>query len=216
MKGDSIVIEAHHLRAAGCIVPLLLPLLEQTPGRHAVSIAGQSGSGKSETAAALAEALDGQTIACAILQQDDYFVYPPKTNDGTRRADIGWVGLQEVRLDLMDAHVQAFLDGAAQIEKPLVEYESDSISSEIMPFGDARVLIAEGTYTTLLEHCRTHVFIDRTYLETRAHREKRMRDASELDPFIDHVLEIEHGIISSHKSLAQIIVDADYSAFPVS
>jgi hypothetical protein len=112
--------------------------------------------------------------------------------------------------------VQAFLDGAVQIEKPLVEYESDSISSEIMPFGDARVLIAEGTYTTLLEHCRTHVFIDRSYLETRAHREKRMRHASELDPFIDSVLEIEHGIISSHKSLAQIIVDADYSAFPAS
>ena len=216
MKGDSIVVEAHHRRAAECIVPLLLPLLEQSPGRHAVSIAVQSGSGKSETAVALAETLDRQRIVCAVLQQDDYFVYPPKTNDGTRRADIGWVGLQEVRLDLMDAHVQAFLDGAAQIEKPLVEYESDSISSEIMPFGDARVLIAEGTYTTLLEHCRTHVFIDRTYLETRAHREKRMRDASELDPFIDRVLEIEHGIISSHKSLAQIIVDADYSAFPAS
>ena len=216
MKGDSIVIEAHHRKAAEGIVPLLLPVLKQSPGRHAVSIAGQSGSGKSETAAALAETLDRQKIACSILQQDDYFVHPPKTNDGTRRTDIGWVGPQEVRLDLMDAHVQAFLDGAAQIEKPLVEYESDSISNEIMPFGDARVLIAEGTYTTLLEHCRTHVFIDRTYLETRAHREKRMRDASELDPFIDRVLEIEHGIISLHKSLAQIIVGTDYSAFPAS
>jgi hypothetical protein len=43
-----------------------------------------------------------------------------------------------------------------------------------------------------------------------------MRDASELDPFIDRVLEIEHGIISLHKSLAQIIVGADYSAFSAS
>ena len=83
-----------------------------------------------------------------------------------------------------------------------------------MKLGDERVLIAEGTYTTLLDNCKTHVFIDRTYLETRAHREKRMRDKSELDPFIDRVLEIEHGIISSHKPRAQIVVDKDYNAHP--
>ena len=74
------------------------------------------------------------------------------------------------------------------------------------------VLIAEGTYTTLLESALTHVFIDRSYRETRAHREKRKRDAAELDPFIDTVLEIEHGIISAHKARAQIVIDGDYTA----
>jgi len=214
MRGDSIVIEPHHRKAAQGILPLLIAVLESSPGRYAVSIAGQSGSGKSETAAALSEALSTHEIASAILQQDDYFVYPPKTNDRTRRADIDWVGPQEVKLDLMDAHVRDFLNGAVAIEKPLVDYDSDSIASERLQFGEARVLIAEGTYTTLLEHCRTHVFIDRTYLQTRAHRQKRMRDTAELDPFIDRVLEIEHGIISAHKALAQIIVDADYNATP--
>ena len=212
MRGDSIVIEAHHRKAASGIAPLLLLVLEALAERHSVSIAGQSGSGKSETAAALSEALAVHQIASVILQQDDYFVYPPKTNDRTRRADIDWVGPQEVKLDLMDAHVREFLDGATAIEKPLVDYESDTITSEFMEFGDAHVLIAEGTYTTLLEHCQTHVFIDRTYLQTRAHRQKRMRDAAELDPFIDRVLEIEHGIISAHKPRAQIIVDTDYNA----
>ncbi|NNE84413.1 MAG: hypothetical protein HKN28_10635 [Alphaproteobacteria bacterium] len=212
MRGDSIVIEEHHRRAANGIVPLLLPLLQAPPERYSVSIAGQSGSGKSETAAALSEALAEHQIASVILQQDDYFVYPPKTNDHTRRADIDWVGPQEVKLDLMDEHLRAFLDGAREIEKPLVDYESDSVITERMEFGDARVLIAEGTYTTLLKHCQTHVFIDRTYLQTRAHREKRMRDAAELDPFIDRVLEIEHGIISAHKPRAQIVVDTNYNA----
>ena len=202
MLGDSIVVEPHHRKAAGGIVELLLPLLEDSGERHTVSIAGQSGSGKSETAKALAEALAEQGIGSVILQQDDYFVFPPKTNDKTRRADIDWVGPQEVKLALMDEHVQAFLDRAGEIGKPLVDYESDSVGSEVMTFGDERVLIAEGTYTTLLDNCRTHVFIDRTYLETRAHREKRMRDKSELDPFIDRVLKIEHGIISSHKPRA--------------
>ena len=214
MLGDSIVVEPHHRKAASDVVALLLPTLEGATDRHTISIAGQSGSGKSETAKALAEALAEYDIDSVILQQDDYFVYPPRTNDKTRRADIGWVGTQEVKLALMDEHVRAFLDRAGEISKPLVDYESDSIGSEVLKFGGERVLIAEGTYTTLLDNCKTHVFIDRTYLETRAHRQKRMRDESELDPFIDSVLEIEHGIISGHKPRAQIVVDADYNASP--
>lgn len=211
MRGDSVVVEAQHRRAATGILALIRPVFEASAERQTVSIAGQSGSGKSETAVALAEALHDIGLPGTILQQDDYFVHPPRTNDQTRRRDIGWVGPQEVRLDLMDQHVGAFLAGAAEIEKPLVDYATDSIGSEVMAFGDARVLIAEGTYTTLLAHCRTHVFIDRTYHETRAHRVKRMRDKAELDPFIDQVLEIEHGLISAHKAAAHIIISADFS-----
>lgn len=212
MLGDSIVVEPHHRKAASGIVALLLPLLEASTKRHTVSIAGQSGSGKSETAMALSDALAERDIASSILQQDDYFVHPPKTNDRTRRDDIDWVGPQEVKLNLMDEHLQAFLDGAQEIGKPLVDYDGDTIKSELMKLSGKRVLIAEGTYTTLLKNCETHVFIDRTYLETREHRKKRMRDVTELDPFIDRVLEIEHGIISAHKPRAQIVVDTDYNA----
>ena len=125
--------------------------------------------------------------------------------------DISWVGTQEVRLDLMDEHLEAFSKGAARIEKPLVDYEKDTILSESMETGDARVGIADGTYTTLLQNVMCRVFIDRDYLDTRAHREKRRRDESELDPFIDKVLEIEHEIISAQRDLANIIVNRDYS-----
>ncbi len=216
MRGDSIVIEPHHRKAAEGIARFVLRTLDLTDGRIGVTIAGESGSGKSETAAALADVLAEQGIGSVIFQQDDYFVYPPKTNDKTRRADIAWVGPQEVKLDLMDAHMRAFLDGAASIEKPLVEYERDAVDSEVMETGNARVAIAEGTYTTLLASATHRAFIDRDYSQTRKHREKRNRDASELDPFIDGVLEIEHGIISSHKAKADIIVNDDYSVSPAS
>ena len=69
MQGDSIVIEAHHRKAAAGCVPLLLPLLEASSERYTVSIAGESGSGKSETAVALSEALAEHDITSAILQQ---------------------------------------------------------------------------------------------------------------------------------------------------
>ncbi len=211
MRGDSIVVEAHHVRAASGISELVLPLIEGQGGRYTITIAGESGSGKSETATALAEALEAAGKSCLILQQDDYFVYPPKTNDRTRRADIAWVGPQEVHLDLLDAHLKAFREGEAVIEKPLVIYEDDTITSERLEIGGAEVAIAEGTYTTLLANVDTRVFIDRDYEETREHRNKRKRNAAELDPFIDKVLAIEHQIISAHKALAQVIVNDDYS-----
>ncbi len=210
MLGDSIVVEKHHLEAAAGIVEIVLPLIERHPGKYTISIAGESGSGKSETATALAAALNTSGKSCLILQQDDYFIYPPKTNDQTRRADIGWVGPQEVRLDLLDADLQSFRGGSSVIAKPLVIYEEDRITTERLDVGDSQVLIAEGTYTTTLSNVNTHVFIDRDYLQTRSHRDKRRRSDAELDPFIEKVLAIEHEIISAHKALAQLIVDKDY------
>jgi len=211
MKGDSIIVEEHHRKAAEGVVPVLLPLLQTSNKRYTVSVAGQSGAGKSETAMAIAQALEPYGIKSVVFQQDDYFVHPPKTNDATRRANISWVGTQEVRLDLMDEHLQQFLEGATRIEKPLVDYAQDSVGCEEIEPGSAQVAIADGTYTTLLKNVNCHVFIDRDYHDSRAHREKRRRDDSELDPFIDRVLQIEHEIISANKRLADILVNKDYS-----
>ncbi|HSS65131.1 MAG TPA: hypothetical protein VLS27_11920 [Gammaproteobacteria bacterium] len=211
MRGDSIVVEEHHLKAAAGITKLLLPEIERHSGKYTITIAGESGSGKSETATALAGALEAAGKPCLILQQDDYFVYPPKTNDRARRADIGWVGPQEVHLDLLDAHLRSFRQGDPVIQKPLVIYEADSITSERLDISGAEVAIAEGTYTTLLSSVDTRVFIDRDYEDTRAHRNKRRRNEAELDPFIDKVLAIEHDIISAHKAKAQLVVNKDYS-----
>lgn len=211
MRGDKIIVEAHHRDAAKAILPIILPKIEAAKGKYTLSVAGESGSGKSETATAIAELLAARNLPSYIFQQDDYFVHPPKTNDRVRRQDIDWVGPQEVRLDLLDGHLRDFLDGAARIEKPLAIYEEDRITSEIAATDEAHVAIAEGTYTSLLDHAKTKIFIARNYLDTRAHREKRKRDSSELDPFIDDVLQIEHRIISAHGSRADIVIEKDYS-----
>lgn len=211
MEGDRIVIEPHHEKAARAIDEWLESHDMPNDERIVITVAGESGSGKSETAAALAEALGRRGIDSVIFQQDDYFVYPPKSNDRARRDDIDWVGPGEVRLDLLDEQLQQFRDGATRLHKPLVRYAADRIDEETIDLHGFRVAIAEGTYTTLLASADVHVFIDRTWEQTRAHREKRSRDAAELDPFIDRVLAIEHEIISGHRDRADLIVDADYA-----
>ena len=130
MRGDVIIVEEHHRSAAEAIAPTLLTAIAIAGGKYTITVAGESGSGKSETATAIAEVLEEAGISSFILQQDDYFVYPPKSNDAARRKDISWVGTQEVKIDLLSAHMKAFLDGADGMKKPLVDYASDSVGED--------------------------------------------------------------------------------------
>ena len=209
MRGDKILVQEHHNRAAVAISKILLPRLKGTAGRYAISIGGESGSGKSELAVATSEALEKEGISTIILQQDDYFVYPPHTNDSMRRQDITRVGPSEVSLDLLDDHVHSFLSGATTIEKPLVLYQEDRIVSETLQLDRVDVMIVEGTYSTLLKNVNSRIFIDRTNKQTRAARLKRNREPA--DAFLERVLEIEHGIISTHKHLADIVVTSSFA-----
>ena len=111
MFGDKIIIEQQHKDAGGIIGLHILSSMEGFQGKFMITISGESGSGKSETATALSQSLTKSKISNVILRQDDYFVYPPKTNNFMRRKDKNWRGMKEVKLDLLDTHVQAFKNG---------------------------------------------------------------------------------------------------------
>ena len=208
MRGDVIIVEEHHRKAAAIIAEHIAAAIHECPRRYTITVAGESGSGKSETAQALAEALGELGIACGVYQQDDYFVLPPRSNDARRREGIDWVGTGEVKLALLDDHLLAAREGADEVAKPLVLYDEDTVVEETMSLQGLKVLIAEGTYCTTLSNVDTRVFIARNRLETMAARKKRAREAT--DPFIEEVLKIEHAIISQHKADADIVITRDY------
>ncbi|MCB0209728.1 MAG: hypothetical protein KDJ52_10375 [Anaerolineae bacterium] len=208
MKGDVIIIEDYHYTAALEIVDYLLPKIQAKQGRYTITVAGESGSGKSEMGQAIATVLNYKEILAGVFQQDDYFIYPPKTNHNTRLKDISWVGPQEVKLALLDEHLKAAWDGEEEVVKPLVIFAEDRIEEETMTLKGLNVLIAEGTYTSLLENVDARVFLTRNRLETMESRRKRGREP--MDPFFEEVLEIEHDIISKHKARADVIVNNEF------
>jgi uridine kinase len=208
MRGDKLVILEHHIRAAGFVKDALLKEVLGTEGKYGITVAGESGSGKSEIAEALAEHLRKEGVKSIILQQDDYFVYPPKTNSEMRKQDISLVGLSEVKLDLLERNLQDYLDGKPIVEKPLVDFDQDKIETEELAINDAKVVIIEGTYTTLICNANRHVFIDIDYFGTRKARERRARE--EQDDFLEKILKIEHEIIAANKPKADIIIDENY------
>jgi uridine kinase len=212
MKGDSLVVEAHHRRAAAEVAPRVLASVAGSPGRYVITVAGESGSGKSETAAATAdELLRLGGIRSVILGQDDYFLLPPHSNDARRRADPDWLGPHcEVALDVLQANIDAARAGASSIEKPVVDYDGNRVDAETVSLDGVRVLIAEGTYVSLLRHVDCRIFIARNRLETLAHRQKRNRGTEAFDPFIESVLVTEHKIIAGHRALADVILTRDF------
>jgi uridine kinase len=208
MKGDRIIVQPYHEAAARQLAGLMLCEITGLRKRFIVTIAGESGAGKSEIAAALADVLANHHVQSTILQQDDYFVYPPRTNAAMRRKDIDHVGPSEVRLGLMDENLKQVMAGAHTIVKPLVDFDADSIGEERVELDDIVVVLAEGTYTTLLENVHRRVFVDRTLMDTKEARVLRGREAQ--DDYLEQILAIEHEIISSHKPRADFVVTRDH------
>jgi uridine kinase len=205
MIGDKLVITEYHRENGKKVAAAVREKIAVTNRIFTITVAGESGSGKSETAATTAEELEKQGLKVVILGQDDYFKLPPKSNAAKRRKDIAWVGPQEVHLGLMDDHLKAAKDGEKEITKPLVYFEEDRIGNETLSLDGVQIVIAEGTYTTMLDEADFHAFINATYHTTLAHRKERARDETE-GAFIEQVLEIEHKIISKNKAKAAVVL----------
>jgi uridine kinase len=210
MEGDIIIIEEHHKRAAGQIVKMIIDDIYDTKEKYIITVGGESGSGKSEIAVSIANEFKARGIKCYIFQQDDYFIYPPKTNSKIRKNNINWVGTKEVKIGLLDSHLKSIKQGNNKIVKPLVIFKDNKITEETVNIDECKVVIAEGTYTTLLKNVDKHIFIDSDMRRTLAARRKRNREKQ--DEFLEKVLTIEHNIISSHRQNAEITITKDFNA----
>lgn len=148
-----------------------------------MSVAGESGAGKSTLAQAIVDCRKASGSPAALLHLDDYYRYPPAENHARRVADLSRVGPGEVRMDALD---RAARERAAS--EPLV--------------------VVEGTWATRLSSPAVHVFLERTYLDTRADRVARGRDL--IDEFTPRILAIEHALIAVQPALAHLRVTPDW------
>lgn len=204
--------------AVNIVGPLLgalqqrLTATEATRERFVIGVAGESGSGKTTTAAALALGLTTHGIPAALLSQDNYFIRPPRTNHAHRVADLTAVGPQEVRLELMAEHIAAFRSGVEAIMAPLVNYPANRFDEQRLELHHLRVLVVEGTYALHLDALDIRIFLEATHTETHERRMARNRDAWE--PVIDSILAIEHGYIAPQARQADWLIDAAFRLRP--
>jgi len=216
MKGDIVVINQHHILAARAIVPQIVDRIRAKSTRFVITVAGESGSGKSETGMAIANALEQLGVKSVVLGQDDYFYLPPKSNSAKRHEDSDWLGPHiEVNFEVFEKNLLDAVHGSSEIKKPLVDYNANTIDSETISLDGVKVIIAEGTYTSLLKHVDVKVFISRNWLRTLEDRRKRNRGNEVDDVFTEQILSTEHKIIAGHKQLADFVVNDEYEVINV-
>lgn len=177
--------------------------------RTVVGVAGESGSGKSATASALARALTAAGWPAAVLHQDDYFVRPPRANHAHRLLDLAHVGPHEVDLARLAADVAAFRACRPDVEVPLVDYAADRFVTRSLDCSALAVLVVEGTYVLRLDDLDVRIFLSATHEETRERRRARARDVD--SPFVERVLAIEHRLIAPQAGRADLVIDRDFA-----
>lgn len=207
--GERLVLEARHLSFARTLADLLdAELGLGRVSRPVIAIAGESGSGKSITATALAEVLRERGRRVVALHQDDYFVRPPRANHEHRCVDLASVGPQEVNLALLTSHVAAFR-ASRDATGPRVDYASDSFVTGELPFANADALVVEGTYVLRLAGTDIRIFLEATHEDTAERRRLRNRDVDA--PIVDQVLAIEHTLIAPQAKRAHVRIDATFA-----
>jgi uridine kinase len=205
-----------HIKASKIIYSLLVDKILKKESVYIISLAGESGSGKTETGNALVKEFAENGISALLLEQDHYFFLPPKANDTMRKKDPEWLGPhKEVNLELLNKNLNDAINGADSIVIPHIDYDSNKETSKIIGISGVRVIIVEGTYTSLLKSVDTKMFIDEDYKETLKYRKLRNRGNEVNDPFVEGVLETEHKIIAGHKYLADIVITKNYEVILV-
>ncbi|MCK5450698.1 MAG: hypothetical protein KAI70_02895 [Candidatus Omnitrophica bacterium] len=208
MLGERLILNNTHKKIAKNLFKILIVESQKHKERYSISIAGESGSGKSGVAHAITNLMNEYGIKTRLIQQDDYFFIPPKTNFRIRREDISIIKMSEVNLELLQEHINKFKKSKSKkIKKPLVVFDEDEIREETISLESVKILVVEGTYVSVLENIDKKIFLAKDYKDT--FNARRSRNREELDLFDEKILRAEHKIVKNHANLNDIIVKKD-------
>lgn len=173
----------------------------------AISIAGESGCGKTTLSRVIKEELEQAGKKVIILHQDEYFKLPPKQNHQARLKDFNHIGPQEARLSLLDDHIRKIKKAEIQtLATPHMDWVTDTEETKYNDVRNIDTIIVEGTYTSLLKNIDHRIFINTNYKFTKQNRVNRNRE--KVTDFIEKVLEKESDIIQQHQQLANVVLDS--------
>lgn len=209
MIGEKIDANLLNVNAAKALVSYFD--ISKSQKKFVVAIAGESGSGKTHMATAVAQELLAHQIHAHILHMDDFFILPPASNHAQRILDLAHVGPQEVDLTRLNTLITAFKMQQSSLIVPTVDYYNNSVSESAIDLTQTQVLIIEGTYAFFLQGTDFHLFMSRDFEQTKELRLARNRGNEAQDEFIERVLRIEHEIIAGSAKKANAYIDYDFN-----
>lgn len=205
MLGDVLLISEKHERAGSQIVARIS---EIESDKLVVAIGGESGSGKSELAHVVARALKDKGRLTKILHLDDYYKVRPQDREAWRRENgIESIGLGEINWDLLHQHLNAFRSGGTAVI-PCIDLLTDQIDELHTDFSPIKVVIVDGLYPLHVD-ADLRIFIDLTFHDTK--KAQILRGKEPQNEYRRSVLEREHEVVQSLRSLADFLVTPDFN-----
>ncbi len=145
-------------KAAKAVIGLARRKFEQDS--VAIAIFGDYNCGAKAVSEKIAELLDKEDFTVLLINEDDYYRLTPAANLTKRIEDPDWVGVGEVRLELLDNHVYKLLNDKGPVEKPVVKAAEECFDSEQIAAFHYDLILVYGLYTGFLSEVNYKVFLN--------------------------------------------------------
>jgi uridine kinase len=206
MLGDILLISEKHLKAAKGIVK---EVLAKKTDKFIIGISGESGSGKSELAHAVAKGLRKHGIIAKPLHIDNYYKILPllrtqwRTENGIEKV----VGYSEYDWDTIYRNIKEFKQGVSSTG-PCVDLVTEQVDQLTTDYREVDMLIIDGLYSIKTSGIDLSIFIELTYRETK--KAQAVRGKEPQNEFRSRVLEQEHKMVQALKPKADLLINMDY------
>lgn len=206
MLGDVLLITEKHLIAAEGIIK---EILAKKTDKFIIGISGESGSGKSELAHAVAKGLRKHGIIAKPLHIDNYYRILPlertqwRTENGIEKV----VGYSEYDWDTIYRNINEFKQGVSSTG-PCVDLVTEQVDQLTTDYKNVDMLIIDGLYAIKTEGVDLSVFIELTYHETK--KAQVVRGKEPQNEYRARVLEQEHKMVQSLRPKADLLINMEY------
>lgn len=206
MLGDVLLITEKHLIAAEGIVK---EVLAKKTDRFIIGISGESGSGKSELAHAVAKGLKKHGIVAKPLHIDNYYNVLPLERTKWRTDNIieKVVGYNEYDWDTIYKNIEEFKNKESSAG-PCVDLVTEQVDILTTDYKEVDMLIIDGLYAIKTEGIDLSIFIELTYHETK--KAQVIRGKEPQNEYRARVLEQEHKMVQALKPRADLLINMDY------
>jgi uridine kinase len=155
---DKLRITAGHEKAANELVPIIRQVLETNP-KVIFAAGGESGTGKSEVAYLVGEALDKQGIPTIEWSFDNAYVTSPAEREEKRAEDYDKnVGLNEMNRPRIEEVISCF-EQDKPVTTPVIIINEDGsrpVKEITLEMEGKKVLIFDGLYAALIGQIKTN------------------------------------------------------------
>ncbi|NVO21220.1 MAG: uridine kinase [Bacteroidetes bacterium] len=211
MLGDILLITEKHQKAGEIIIEKILATRKP---KMIIAISGESGSGKSELAHVIAKGLRKHGIFAKPLHIDNYYrVHPLKRTEWRKEQGIeNVVGFGEYDWVTIDRNIAEFMEGV-ESTGPCVDLVTEQVDQLTTDYSTVDMLIIDGLYAIKTSGVDLRIFIELTYHETK--KAQVVRGKEPQNEYRMNVLEQEHKMVQSLKSMADMLISMEYEVVEV-